>query len=714
MSISFVLFRSFVRSFVYSSIKLTLFFTHVSNIDFFTDFTKSVDKESAVSASASSAFAIATIGVAVASAQSSSSSSSSKVKAKMHVISATMRIERYYSSVREEVSPLSPDAATLLERQDYVGFFKACGPTYTRGIRRAQEVTALFQYRSSSRETASQFSTSMMTASWVATTATAASSNFSSKSKFKTCSSSLQIKIMGWGMGLSQEGSETLVATNLQEYNQVMIFAFRSFTQLEDSKHIGMVYGIEVVPWVHNVAFQAAAKLLEEDIIIPLGRSLIPKAYLLPNETGRMDNSVAQRAKYACRHANFLMDKFGYCCEAEHLFFDGAYRTIDNNVPSTDVCRPVRNLDKSIMKDNMSNNGEFVARLDSAFRYKLAQMGTMEKCTSAANVIPDKFLHNVLQKSPTVRYDKNLVDVQVNLLELKLAIDPKGDYSLLKQLGKELDEWIEMFYSPCMAALFGTNVGTTPDVEASFFMAYPWHSHQECMKLSCVTNNFRWDRASSAIGGSCIPGIMTGNVTADIGSSTADNENCAKDTEEMTAADEVCKHDATDLDNFITAAKDCWSDLPMQSISYMVENYCLPQVTFEKRVPSAALVAKYESCQPSFGGTFSYDGTEDLESSASNPGRRRRRLNADPYDPYGSLGGAAGNSNSNSNSNSNRITRKKTGSSSKPRNQDAYLLNLKKKIQSGAAEAASRTYSKKDKDFVNNLKARIDTSKMDA
>ena len=59
-----------------------------------------------------------------------------------------MRIERYYSSVREDVTPLSNDARTLIEQQDYIGFFKACGPAYVRGIRRAQEVSAIFIFKS--------------------------------------------------------------------------------------------------------------------------------------------------------------------------------------------------------------------------------------------------------------------------------------------------------------------------------------------------------------------------------------------------------------------------------------------------------------------------------------------------------------------------------------------------------------------------------------
>ena len=72
-----------------------------------------------------------------------------------------MRIERYYASLREEVSPLVEPAQELLNRQDYVGFFKACGPNYIRGIRRAQEVTAMFSFKSSDVETASQYASNV-------------------------------------------------------------------------------------------------------------------------------------------------------------------------------------------------------------------------------------------------------------------------------------------------------------------------------------------------------------------------------------------------------------------------------------------------------------------------------------------------------------------------------------------------------------------------
>ena len=47
-------------------------------------------------------------------------------------------------------SPLSEDALTLLDAQDYISFFKSWGPNYVRSICRDQEITALIKFTSSS------------------------------------------------------------------------------------------------------------------------------------------------------------------------------------------------------------------------------------------------------------------------------------------------------------------------------------------------------------------------------------------------------------------------------------------------------------------------------------------------------------------------------------------------------------------------------------
>ena len=67
--------------------------------------------------------------------------------ATINMVVSTMRIDRYYSSVKEEISPLSTSTLKLLDNEDYIGFFKSCGPAYVRSIRRSQEITAIFKFK---------------------------------------------------------------------------------------------------------------------------------------------------------------------------------------------------------------------------------------------------------------------------------------------------------------------------------------------------------------------------------------------------------------------------------------------------------------------------------------------------------------------------------------------------------------------------------------
>ncbi len=227
-----------------------------------------------------------------------------------------MRIDRYYASVREEVSPLSDDALKLLNRQDYVGFFKSCGANYVRGIRRAQEVTAIFTFLSPSKNTAGDFAAELQKTAVVSPTSTTASnvntlgnivgatstgaslSNLSgttttptltssptsyasnslsqtsqlfdnnseardsyrtrsrtssfvnaqtragarsttplvsvvSEPKYDSITKSLEIKILGFGLGLNKVGSTTLVTNSLEEFDQVMKYAFQVSTVVQ-------------------------------------------------------------------------------------------------------------------------------------------------------------------------------------------------------------------------------------------------------------------------------------------------------------------------------------------------------------------------------------------------------------------------------------------------------------------------------------------------
>ena len=493
------------------------------------------------------------------------------------MVSTTMRLERYYSSVREEVSPLSDSAKGILDNQDYVGFFKACGPNYVRGIRRAQEITSIFQYQSSSSETSRQFAhSSRYNIKKIGIdggfTEKSGSSSASGKSKFKSINKSLVITIVGFGLGLNQEGAETLVATTMEEQGAVMRFAFNSMTKVDGAHNVGMVYGVEIVPWVNNVAFQVAAAIDDENVVITKPRRLIPRSFKIDGTTTWDRND---RNNYMCKSSEFEIDKYGYCCEIVYMVdpATGEY-TGEFADPETHVCRPNMLLDPTLMKDNMANNGEFISRLDAAMRYRLTFLGTLEQCISAVNSIPDKYHYNLLKVQETM--EENLeVDVDISLAELKMALDPKSDYGLLKHLTKEFDEWVDMFFSPCHAALYGTNIGSTPDVDVAYFMAYPWYTHDECMRLPCLSNLNRWDREY----GGCSLSIMTGQKAGTYANSQ--DTYCSKEVDKYDR--EICKYDQTELSNYRSEmVDDCWSGLPVNNIGYLIDNFCMPDITSDE------------------------------------------------------------------------------------------------------------------------------------
>jgi len=531
-----------------------------------------------------------------------SASSSGKYTSQSRMIVATMRIERYYSSVREELSPLSDDALTLLDRQDYIGFFKSCGPNYIRSIRRAQELTAIFSFTSSSAEMASEFSLSIS----ASTPDTFFSSGGSSKldvsasSKFSSIAKSMQITIVGFGLGLNSEGSSTMVAASLEEYQEVMKYGFKSFTQNEDSHNIGMVYGMEIVPWVDNTAFQVNSKLMEEAIIIPLSRSLIPQAIpidstLATPPTWQNDDNTRKHV-FRCKDPAYHMDRYGYCCESSVLWdtVEQVYAEENKNISISAMnCRPARQLDKSVVKNNMSNNGEFVAHLDAIVRYKLNQIFTLEKCLTSLKSFPVKYDYHILKNQDTVKYD-SAIPRRFTVKEMKFSLDPLNNYSMLKHMGQELDEFVEMYYQPCVAELFGMNIGSSPDTEPQYFMAYAWLSHSACLKLSCLADNMRWDRDN----GGCIPSLLVGRNAPAYGQGSTANPNpwtttgtntvsthCKKDNTKGDEAYEFCKYKESDFTALQTAANTCWngaSGFTVANPAYLMSYYCMPSITGER------------------------------------------------------------------------------------------------------------------------------------
>ena len=195
--------------------------------------------------------------------------------------------------------------------------------------------------------------------------------------------------------------------------------------------------------------------------------------------------------------------------------------------------------------------------------------------TTAARAIPERFDYNILKPQDSVLYDP-AIDFKFTVFELKMALDPFNDYSVIRHMAGELDEFMEMFYQPCIAALFGTNIGLSADTEASYFMAYPWYTHKECSYLSCLGTSMRWNRGAE---GGCVPSLITGIDSAEY--DEADESNCKKSSNASTYQD-TCEYKSNELNQYREKINAGWeATVPIGRIDYFMEHFCLPEVTNE-------------------------------------------------------------------------------------------------------------------------------------
>ena len=382
-----------------------------------------------------------------------------------------------------------------------------------------------------------------------------------------------------------------------------MKHAFKSMTIDQGSgagRQSGMVYGVEVVPWVDNTAFQVAAAVQDTTILVPIDRGMLPKAAKRGNDETE-----------TCADATLIHDTTLRCCEPSELKgatmrkvpSDGT--TGDENedsddddeeaemepTPGTGLCRPTRPLNRQKMKHTMMTNGEFVAMLDRTLRSKLNTLFELELCVERVRSIPKRYDYQFLKPSDTAKYDA-AIDMDYTVKELKMSLDPFNDFGLVKHYSKEVDEYTEMYYSPCLTAILdGSKHSSDYGVDQMFFMASPWYDHAECTHLSCLMENARWDR----VNGGCVPNLMSdSNMSEDNDNPSATPEFCATalsetvDDSGTVTTSEKCKHDSNELDNFQKQSKSCWKSLQGQRTgdessyavsSYLLEKFCLPQLS---------------------------------------------------------------------------------------------------------------------------------------
>ena len=576
---------------------------HSVCIDYFTDLTGGDEETSRnmLSGKISNSFAYKKIKAMLASNKNYKNTINGK---KRYSVAVTMRVERNFASLYETSNSLyqgsdndafvtiAPNALEMIEAGEYINFFMACGPSYVRSIHRAQEITAILSFEAAEISEAQSFTNALRLFALGNRGAHKPSSLPSAPSGMRSFDfvgfdsmdldfnstdirSSLSIEILGFGLGLNSNAEETLVATNLDDFNRVMKFGFDSMTKgnSTDTTHghthmgrndIGMISEIEVAPWTDSAEFLRVIDVESNLVMIPTPRSLI-------------ENSIQQNMTQTCSSLYSIPDNYGKCCDKNEVV----------NVTSTEIrCEPKEVVSNAIMKENFQINAEFVSMLGSVAREKLKNLSTLGQCVQQLRAFPEHYDYTFLQPSSKVGHDESL-DMTYTVKELKAALDPNANLSILSMVANENDEYFDMFYYPCLNALYGVHLGSDEDADSSYFMVKPWYNIEECKMPTCLDPNMAWDRKN---GGGCTEGIL---ARTDESTPIPDKRDrfCSMELD-LGKGRDVCKYDYVTNGKTYIQMDQCRMDLPKGkdgrgrpipvSISYLMENFCMPRLAIDE------------------------------------------------------------------------------------------------------------------------------------
>lgn len=487
----------------------------------------------------------------------------------------TMRLERFFSSVWESGASLTEDASKMLDDEEFISFFMACGPSYVRSLQRAQEVSAVISFKSVDPLETEEFAN--MLRLYVHGNRGGPGLNGTMGTGFPPLSfdsadimKTLSIEILGFGLGLNKVGTETLVATSLDEFNEVMEFAFDSMTknnETESESQTGMVYSMEVIPWADSSEFLKYADVDFNRILSPVPRYYMPNTIAISDEFGE---------RLGCADDLHVADNFGKCCEE----YEKVNITLDNGFIK-EGCVAKQYMSPIAMKENLETNGEFVAWLGKIIHDKKMALTDVGQCANKLRTYQPNMDYDILHASDMAKYD-HAIDNKYTVKELKAAIDPNSDLSLYTMISGEIEEYIEMYYQPCLDVLYGKSLSEDQQIDPKYIMAEPWYKHDACAMPSCLDHTKAWDRVK---GGGCVNGLL-GRLDESENIPDKNDMFCAKELN-LANGGETCKH----LPNAVLIGRmdKCREVLPQGrngrdelipiSISYLIDYFCLPEST---------------------------------------------------------------------------------------------------------------------------------------
>eukprot|EP00587_Corethron_hystrix_P000012 CAMPEP_0113315874 /NCGR_PEP_ID=MMETSP0010_2-20120614/11364_1 /TAXON_ID=216773 ORGANISM="Corethron hystrix, Strain 308" /NCGR_SAMPLE_ID=MMETSP0010_2 /ASSEMBLY_ACC=CAM_ASM_000155 /LENGTH=543 /DNA_ID=CAMNT_0000172455 /DNA_START=33 /DNA_END=1661 /DNA_ORIENTATION=- /assembly_acc=CAM_ASM_000155 len=411
-----------------------------------------------------------------------------------HGLVSLMRADRYYNTIDESAIELDDNILGMMQRYDFTGVIRACGPSYVRGVRRSAEILTTFVWKTETGSaTTREFESLLMLefqsinvvgvgedtgigpSSGCPDAATPVGPKGDSETKkelsldelaydvehapkegMKTtvqvedhsAFETLTINVQGVGLDFSEAEDLSLVVTDMDDYADLMESAFG----LLHSESAGAIKSIEIVPWIHEYNYQAAANT---------GLMVSEQQYRrFPEATKKviwLTNAEHISRMYSiATETQALIDTMSRCLYVLH----GQSRQ--------EACRSY--------VQNKHNKGFTQEYYDS-----------FKAFTQRAN-----------DQTPwDYNQDRALTDSNESLLiqayRLKTLLDgmAEADSStpLITKVTNIFHEWVTNYYEPCMSELSGGNLmATGAAIFTKHYMDIP-----ACDKLTCIFPRVYWN-----------------------------------------------------------------------------------------------------------------------------------------------------------------------------------------------------------------------------
>eukprot|EP00587_Corethron_hystrix_P004736 CAMPEP_0113325204 /NCGR_PEP_ID=MMETSP0010_2-20120614/17582_1 /TAXON_ID=216773 ORGANISM="Corethron hystrix, Strain 308" /NCGR_SAMPLE_ID=MMETSP0010_2 /ASSEMBLY_ACC=CAM_ASM_000155 /LENGTH=386 /DNA_ID=CAMNT_0000184891 /DNA_START=50 /DNA_END=1207 /DNA_ORIENTATION=+ /assembly_acc=CAM_ASM_000155 len=354
-----------------------------------------------------------------------------------------MSIDKYFHTVDETNLELNERADNLLILGDILGFIMACGPRYVRSMRRRSEVSGFFTWYSDEETDAeSVFSQKVGIGLFplfgIPLPPTEVDLRHSEASTTWAYNDNMTIKMNAVGIDLTNVvSSSSLVATDVESYKKAIDFFFLKMI----SPNVGVIFSIEVVPWVHHPTFQTHSQVDSIDF-----------------GAGDVKVSVLQK-------------KFNYMANAEHI---------------------------SNMDHVMRQSSRFLYNLHTCVGF-LSSLTAEQMCKNwiESNIKPlpygDKVFtnHNYNITTPGTGYE-NTEARFIQAGRLKYLLDGYGDSTtaptttVLETIYQQHHRYVTRFFMPCFKKLSDLD----PNKSRTFYIfTEHWSSLPECNDVTCMMPN---------------------------------------------------------------------------------------------------------------------------------------------------------------------------------------------------------------------------------